>query len=185
MKGGISIYAGFGPPRYVLWCCGGICHELLTFFQIGCGHTVQKWFIWITIFSAWFGKWHIILSTIGWYQFSFISFITHMNLRSSELNITYLYPFVVYSANSVSSFKIIFNPLCSNTVLHVSIRMTIIWLFLYCTLFKASSILMPWEIDHIELKKWCLLHKQLNKQNTIKWLPFFSCIFNQISLDVW
>ena len=40
LKGGISIYADFGPPRYVLWCCSGICHEVLTFFQIGCGHTV-------------------------------------------------------------------------------------------------------------------------------------------------
>ena len=40
LKGGISIYADFGPPRYVLWCCGGICHEVLTFIQIGYGHTV-------------------------------------------------------------------------------------------------------------------------------------------------
>ena len=40
LKGGISIDADSGPPRYVLWCCGGICHQLLTFFQIGCGHTV-------------------------------------------------------------------------------------------------------------------------------------------------
>ena len=40
LKGGISIDADSGPPRYVLWCCGGICHELLTFIQIGCGHTV-------------------------------------------------------------------------------------------------------------------------------------------------
>ena len=40
LKGGISIYADSGPPRYVLWCCGCICHEVLTFFQIGCGHTV-------------------------------------------------------------------------------------------------------------------------------------------------
>ena len=40
LKGGISIYADSGPPRYVLWCCGGICHEVLTFIQIGCGHTV-------------------------------------------------------------------------------------------------------------------------------------------------
>jgi hypothetical protein len=40
LKCGISIYADFGPPRYVLWCCGGICYEVLTFFQIGCGHTV-------------------------------------------------------------------------------------------------------------------------------------------------
>ena len=36
LKGGISIYADFGPPRYVLWCCSGICHEVLTFIQIGC-----------------------------------------------------------------------------------------------------------------------------------------------------
>ena len=40
LKGGISIDADSGPPRYVLWCCGGICHEVLTFIQIGCGHTV-------------------------------------------------------------------------------------------------------------------------------------------------
>ena len=38
---GISIDADSGPPRYVLWCCGSICHQLLTFFQIGCGHTVN------------------------------------------------------------------------------------------------------------------------------------------------
>ena len=41
LKEGISIDADSGPPRYVLWCCGGICHQLLTFFQIGCGHTVH------------------------------------------------------------------------------------------------------------------------------------------------
>ena len=32
-EGGISIDAYSGPPRYVLWCCGGICHQLLTFFS--------------------------------------------------------------------------------------------------------------------------------------------------------
>ena len=42
LKGGISIDADSGPPRYVLWCCGGICHQVLTFFKIGCGHTVIK-----------------------------------------------------------------------------------------------------------------------------------------------
>ena len=42
LKGGISIDADSGPPRYVLWCCGGICHQVLTFFQIGCGHTVIR-----------------------------------------------------------------------------------------------------------------------------------------------
>ena len=42
LKGGISIHADSGPPRYVLWCCGGICHEVLTFIQIGCGHTVYR-----------------------------------------------------------------------------------------------------------------------------------------------
>ena len=44
LKGGISIDGDSGPPRYVLWCCGGICHEVLTFIQIGCGHTVG-WFL--------------------------------------------------------------------------------------------------------------------------------------------
>ena len=46
LKGGISIYADFGSPRYVLWCYGGICHQVLTFFKIGCGHTVLKATIW-------------------------------------------------------------------------------------------------------------------------------------------
>ena len=41
LKGGISIYADSGPPRYVLWCYGCICHEVLTFIQVGCGHTVS------------------------------------------------------------------------------------------------------------------------------------------------
>ena len=39
----ISIHADFDPPRYVLWCCSGICHEVLTFIQIGCAHTVSGW----------------------------------------------------------------------------------------------------------------------------------------------
>ena len=40
LKGGISIYADSGPPRCVLWCCSCICHKVLTFIQVGCGHTV-------------------------------------------------------------------------------------------------------------------------------------------------
>ena len=40
-KGEISIDADSGPPRYVLWCCGGICHQPDTFFMIGSGHTVD------------------------------------------------------------------------------------------------------------------------------------------------
>ena len=40
MKGEISIDADSGPPRYVPLCCGSICHQLPTFFQIGSGHTV-------------------------------------------------------------------------------------------------------------------------------------------------
>ena len=42
LKGGISIDADSGPPRYVIWCCGSICYELLNFIQIGCGHTVHR-----------------------------------------------------------------------------------------------------------------------------------------------
>ena len=34
LKGGISIYADSGPPRYVLWCCSGICQQVLTFFKL-------------------------------------------------------------------------------------------------------------------------------------------------------
>ena len=40
LKGAISNDADSGPPRYVLWCCGGICQEDFTFIQIGSGHTV-------------------------------------------------------------------------------------------------------------------------------------------------
>ena len=60
LKGGISIDADSGPPRYVLWCSGGICHQLLTFFQIGCGHTVVcdkisffRFFIFFRSFHDW------------------------------------------------------------------------------------------------------------------------------------
>ena len=42
LKGVISIDADSGPPRYVLWCCGGICHQPDTFDKIGCGHTVKE-----------------------------------------------------------------------------------------------------------------------------------------------
>ena len=50
LKGGISIEADSGPPRYVLWCCGGICHQLPNFFKIGCCHTVTSMHLnyWIT-----------------------------------------------------------------------------------------------------------------------------------------
>ena len=34
LKRGISIDADSGPPWYVLWCCGGISHQLLTFFRL-------------------------------------------------------------------------------------------------------------------------------------------------------
>ena len=45
LKGGISIDADSGPPRYVLWCCGGICHQPDTLIKIGSRHTVQCHFI--------------------------------------------------------------------------------------------------------------------------------------------
>ena len=69
LKGGISIYADSGPPRYVLWCCGGICHQPDTFIQIGSGHTVEVnnqstavWWCYLTSFLAQFLKQHIMLS---------------------------------------------------------------------------------------------------------------------------
>ena len=33
LKGGISIDADSRPLRYVLWCCGSICHQVFTFIQ--------------------------------------------------------------------------------------------------------------------------------------------------------
>jgi hypothetical protein len=41
LKGGISIDTDSGLAKYVLWCCGGICHQPDTFIQIGSGHTVE------------------------------------------------------------------------------------------------------------------------------------------------
>ena len=41
LKEGIPVDADSGPPRYVLWCCGGICQEDFTFIQIVSGHTVK------------------------------------------------------------------------------------------------------------------------------------------------
>ena len=41
-KGGILNDADSGPPRYVLWCCNGICQDFFTFIQIGSGHTVDS-----------------------------------------------------------------------------------------------------------------------------------------------
>ena len=41
LNGGISIDADSGPPKYVLWCCGGIFHQPDTYIQIGSGHTVM------------------------------------------------------------------------------------------------------------------------------------------------
>ena len=40
LKGGISIDADSGPPRYVLWSCSVIFHYFLTFVQNGYGRTV-------------------------------------------------------------------------------------------------------------------------------------------------
>ena len=40
LEGGISIDADSGPPRYVLWCCGGMYHQPDTFVQIGSDHNV-------------------------------------------------------------------------------------------------------------------------------------------------
>ena len=40
--GEISIHADSGPPRFVFWCCSGICHQPDTFIQIGFGHTVYS-----------------------------------------------------------------------------------------------------------------------------------------------
>ena len=42
---GISIDADSGPPRYVIWCCGGICHQPDTIIHIGSGHTVVQFWL--------------------------------------------------------------------------------------------------------------------------------------------
>jgi len=42
LRGGILIDTDSGPLRYVLWCCGSICHQLFTFIQIGCSHNVKE-----------------------------------------------------------------------------------------------------------------------------------------------
>ena len=73
LKGGISIDADSGPLRYVLWCCGSICHQLFTFIQIYSGHTVwylnclwdqiiQQSLIWIIMKKKFYST-----STIMWF----------------------------------------------------------------------------------------------------------------------
>ena len=42
LKGEISIDVDSGPPSYVLWCCGGFCHQPDSFFQIVSGHIVNS-----------------------------------------------------------------------------------------------------------------------------------------------
>ena len=76
LKGGISIYADSGPPRYVLWCCGCICHKVLTFIQIGCGHTVEldnalNFFCQITT----------LLSSVSW-LFTFLNSVYCLHFQS-------------------------------------------------------------------------------------------------------
>ena len=39
---GTSFDGDSGPLWYVLWCCGGICHQPDAFIQIGSGHTVPR-----------------------------------------------------------------------------------------------------------------------------------------------
>ena len=63
LKGGISIYGDSGPPKYVLWCCGCVCHEVLTFIQFGCGHTVLR-----NIFNCVLPHWRHL--TAGLFYFS-------------------------------------------------------------------------------------------------------------------
>ena len=53
LKGGISIDVDSGPPRYVLWYCGGICYQPDTFIQISSGHTVLADFDKIIKIGTW------------------------------------------------------------------------------------------------------------------------------------
>ena len=44
-KGGFPLMLILGLlGKYVLWCCGGICHQPDTFIKIGSGHTVFSWY---------------------------------------------------------------------------------------------------------------------------------------------
>ena len=77
LKGGISIDADSEPPRYVLWCCGGICHQLLTFFQIGSGHTVSKNATKIDTYLV------NVKSTVKIFSI-FVAFLENMNFMTSD-----------------------------------------------------------------------------------------------------
>ena len=94
------------------------------------------------------------------------------SLIHNSINLV-MFPFYNWHLSSSQSLKLIEDLFCDTLLPNIGSFDSKIELvddyflqccFLYCTLFKASRILMPWEIDHIELKKWCLLHKQLNKQ---------------------
>ena len=59
LKGGISIDADSGLLKYVVWCCGSICRQLLTFIQICSGHTVGAVLLKVGLFRkiSWCSWW--------------------------------------------------------------------------------------------------------------------------------
>ena len=97
LKGGISIDADSGPPRYVLWCCGGICHQLLTFFKIGCGHTVP--FLLWTFISLFYLDVFLIR-----FHYFFISFSFLFQFFFNSIAVTHLGFFQVF--DSRKAFKL-------------------------------------------------------------------------------
>ena len=106
LKGGISIDADSGPPRYLLWCCDGICHQVLTFIQVGCGHTVPetkpwkaslggfcKVCSWNNFSLVWWNNVDFFLLLFLWILYNhhyypfFISCSSHVNNQSWILNL--------------------------------------------------------------------------------------------------
>ena len=59
LKGGISIDADSGPPRYVLWCCGGIWHWPY------CARGGQNW-VKFCPHSFWMTPFITTLNPLGW-----------------------------------------------------------------------------------------------------------------------
>ena len=55
--------ADSGTPRYVLWCCGGICHQPNTFIKIGSGHTVCSEYHFQLYYCS--SPFHLIFFSVG------------------------------------------------------------------------------------------------------------------------
>ena len=77
LRGGILIDTDSGPLRYVLWCCGSICHQLFTFCGLSAkwGVKTNYWTEKISVKAFKDNQLHIASLHLSMYIYSFLSLI--------------------------------------------------------------------------------------------------------------